>query len=95
MSPWSVINPVRYVRLGGAASDFLTISEGTGPIALARFALAMRSVDGENGMTCGVPISDLAVNWDATRAPELFEYVINDDTGSIPTRLCTPSGLAP
>ncbi|MGN0064888.1 MAG: LCP family protein [Nocardioides sp.] len=93
LSPWSVINPVRYVRLGNAASSFLTVSEGTGPVALARFALAMTSVDGEKGLTCGVPISDLAVNWDSTRAPQMFEYVINDDTGSIPKKLCTPSGL--
>jgi LCP family protein required for cell wall assembly len=93
VSPWSVLNPVRYARLGAAASDFLVISEGMGPFALARFALAMTRVDGESGLTCGVPISDLAVNWDAERSAQMFEYVINDDTESIPASLCTPSGL--
>ncbi len=93
LSPWSIINPLRYVGLADAGSSSVVISEGTGPVALGRFAFAMTRVDGEKGMTCGVPISDLAVNWDSQRAPELFEHIIADDTAGIPNQLCTPSGM--
>jgi LCP family protein required for cell wall assembly len=93
VSPWSVVNPVRYFRLNMAAARTLTVSEGTGPFALARFAWAMTRVNGEDGLTCGVPIADLAVNWDDDRSERLFGHIIEDDTEGIPNRLCTPTGL--
>lgn len=93
LSPWTFINPVRYFNLSMGAADSFSVSDGTSPISLGRFAFAMTRVDGENGLTCGVPISDLAVNWDSERAPALFKHVIEDDTASIPNNLCTPSGL--
>lgn len=93
LSPWTVLNPVRYVRLADAASEALVVGEETGPVALGRFAVAMMRVDGESGLMCGVPIADLAVHWDSERAPRLFSYIINDDTESIPDSLCTTSGL--
>jgi len=92
-SPWTFINPVRYYELSMAAAKSFSVSEGTSPVALGKFAFAMRRVDGEKGLTCGVPISDLAVNWDSERAPKLFTYIIEDDTKSVPNNLCTPSGL--
>ena len=46
-SPWTFINPVRYFRVNEAATSSLRISEGTGPIALARFGLAMTRVNGK------------------------------------------------
>jgi len=94
VSPWSVLNPVRYFRLNAAMPDFFTVSEGTNPIDMARFAWAMTRVDGTKGLTCGVPIADLAVNWDAERSQQLFDLIIDDDTDSIPDGLCTPSGIA-
>ena len=51
-------------------------------------------VDGEAGLTCSVPIRDLAVNWDPVRAPEMFQAIIDDDTDRIGKDLCSPSGLA-
>ena len=57
VSPWSVLNPVRYFRLNAAMPDFFTVSEGTNPIDMARFAWAMTRVDGTKGLTCGVPIA--------------------------------------
>jgi LCP family protein required for cell wall assembly len=93
VSPWSVLNPVRYFRLNMAGAETLTVSEGTGPFALGRFAWAMTRVDGESGLTCGVPITDLAVNWDDERADRMFQHVIEDDTEGIPQELCTPTGL--
>lgn len=93
LSPWTFINPLRYYDLSMSSAASFSVSDGTSPISLGRFAFAMTRVDGDKGLTCGVPISDLAVNWDADRAPALFKHVIEDDTASIPDNLCTPSGL--
>lgn len=93
MSPWTFINPVRYYRTNMAGAESLRVSEGTGPIAVGRFAFAMTRVDGKNGLTCTVPIQDLAVNWDPQRSRELFQKIIDDNTDSVGKRLCTPTGL--
>jgi len=92
-SPWSILNPVRYYRLAMAGSDSLRVGEDTGMIATLRFAWAMTRVNGSNGLTCGVPISDLAVHWDRERARRLFRLIKQDRTSDIPKRLCRPSGL--
>ncbi|MEZ5096625.1 MAG: LCP family protein [Nocardioides sp.] len=92
VAPWSVLNPVRYTRLWSAATN-LRISSGTGPVDLGRFAWAMVHVTGQSGLTCGVPIRSLAVEWDRERSQQLFKRVIQDDTARIGKNLCTPSGL--
>jgi LCP family protein required for cell wall assembly len=92
-SPWSILNPVRYARLAGAGADSLTLGENTGPIDTLRFAWAMTRVTGDKGLTCGVPIADLAVDWDRERALQMFGYIKEDKTKDIPKSLCTPSGL--
>ncbi len=93
VSPWTVVNPVRYWQLNFAAADAVAVDEEMGPIDAARFALAMTRVDGENGLTCGVPISDLAVHWDPERSEQMFRRIIEDNTATIGKRLCTASGL--
>ncbi|MGZ4482978.1 MAG: LCP family protein [Nocardioidaceae bacterium] len=93
VSPMSVLNPVRYFRLADAGTKSLIVGKHTGMLATLKFAWAMTHVNGKNGLTCGVPISDLAVNWDRTRALELFKYIKEDKTQDIPKNLCTPSGL--
>ena len=93
LSVWTFLNPVRYYQLAMASSGSFSVSEGTSPISLGRFALAMTRVDGDSGLTCGVPIQDLAVTWDEERSEELFSYIREDDTASIPDSLCTPSGM--
>lgn len=95
VSPWSVLNPLRYFRLNTAMPDFFKVGEGTNPVDMGRFAWAMTKVDGESGLTCGVPISDLAVNWDPERSQQLFDLIIADDTATVPKGLCTASGLVP
>jgi hypothetical protein len=55
--------------------------------------MAMTRVNGESGLTCGVPIQDLQVNWDPDRAPQMFQAIIDDDTDRIGQGLCSPSGL--
>ena len=92
LSPWTFINPVRYWRLNFAAADFLTVSEGSGPVAVGNFAFAMTRVSGSNGLTCGVPIADLAVTWDEQRSRRMFDLIIADQTDQIGD-LCTKSGL--
>jgi LCP family protein required for cell wall assembly len=82
-SPWSVINPVRYVSLSSAGADSLVIGENVGPIDLLRFAWGMRKVAGDDGLTCTVPLRDFAVNWDEEKAAVLFEQIRQDNTDDI------------
>ena len=93
VSPWSVLNPVRYYKLNMAGARAVRVSEGSSPFAMAQWAIAMTRVDGENGLTCGVPVADFAVNWDQERSEQLFELIRQDDTESIPQSLCTPTGF--
>ncbi|MET0951678.1 MAG: LCP family protein [Aeromicrobium sp.] len=91
-SPWTVINPVRYAKVASGASGSLRIGENVGPVALVRFALALSSAMGGGGLSCTVPIQDLAVNWDAQRAPRMFDLIKADKTSEIGS-LCTEDGM--
>lgn len=93
LSPWTFLNPVRYWRLANSVPGFFVFGDGTGPIDAARWALAMTRVEGSGGMTCTVPIRDLAVNWDEERSQRMFEAIIEDRTQDIGAELCTPTGL--
>lgn len=93
VSPWTVLNPVRYWRLSNSVPDFFAFGEGTSPLRAAAWASAMTHVNGENGLSCVVPISDLAVHWDPQRSEQMFRYIIEDKTDDIPASLCTPTGL--
>jgi LCP family protein required for cell wall assembly len=93
VSPLSIINPFRWWNLNMAAADFVAIDDQTGPLTAGKFAVAMTQIGGENSLTCGVPISDLAVHWDQARADQMFQHIQQDDTASIGKDLCTPSGL--
>jgi LCP family protein required for cell wall assembly len=88
----TVVNPVRYYRVvtGGARS--VRLGEGTGPVALGQFALAMNHVNGKDGLTCGVPIADLAVHWDTDRSEQLFTLLRQNRADEIGKQLCTPTG---
>jgi LCP family protein required for cell wall assembly len=93
MSPWTFINPVRYWKVVMAMPDSFAFGEGASPFRAAMWASAMTHVNGDNGLTCGVPIADLAVHWDQQRSKQMFDYIKQDQTGDIPKSLCTPSGL--
>jgi LCP family protein required for cell wall assembly len=88
----TVVNPLRYWRVMNAGASSVTVSEGTGPFSAGRFALGMTRTDGDSGLTCGVPIADLAVNWDRERADRLFALIREDRTGQVGRELCTPTG---
>lgn len=91
----TVVNPVRYWRVVTSGAESVRVGKDTGPFSAARFALGMTRVDGKNGLTCGVPIADLAVNWDAERADRLFRLIAEDRTDEIGKNICQPTGMAP
>jgi LCP family protein required for cell wall assembly len=91
-SPWTVVNPVRWWKLNNALPDFFAFGKGMGPVRAGMWAMAMTRVNGEKGLTCVVPLQDLAVHWDPERAPEMFKAIIDDDTASIDDKLCSPTG---
>lgn len=92
-SPWSVINPFRYVAINSAGAESLRIGENVGPIDLARFAWAVRKVSGDDGKTCTVPIANLSVEWDDERASALFDLIREGETEDVGRRLCSKTGL--
>lgn len=92
-SPMTVINPFRYYDLAKAASVSLKVSKGTSLFNMINFGLGMSKVNGKNGLTCGMPIANLSVQWDHTRALKLLGYLKTDRTSDIPKSLCTQSGL--
>jgi LCP family protein required for cell wall assembly len=93
VSPWSILNPFRYFNLASAGADSLKVGKHTGMLATLRFAWAMTHVSGKNGLTCGVPIADLAVHWDRPRALKLFHLIQQDRTQDVSKSLCGASGL--
>ncbi len=95
LSPWTVLNPVRYWRTTTGAAEAVAVGRGMGPVRAGLWASAMTHVDGQDGLTCGVPIADLEVNWDPERSQQMFQAIIDDDTASITPQLCTPTGVAP
>lgn len=95
LSPWSVVNPLRWWRLNNAVPDFFAFGEGTGPTAVARWAYAMTKVGGDDGLTCTMPVTDgSATTLDEERGRPLFDAIIEDRTDDITRRQCTPAGVA-
>jgi LCP family protein required for cell wall assembly len=88
----TVVNPLRYWNVMTAGASAVRVGEETGPFSAGRFALGMTRTDGGSGLTCGVPIADLAVNWDRERADRLFELIREDRTSEVGGQLCTPTG---
>ena len=93
VSPWTILNPLRYWQINMAAPDSFEFGEGTSPVRAAMWAMAMTQVNGDSGMTCGVPISDFYVHWDPARSKQMFDYIKKDRTADIPKALCTNTGL--
>lgn len=92
LSPWTVIDPLRWWQLNNAVPDFFAFGEGTSQIDVARWARAMTSL-GE-GRTCTMPVTDLsATTMDPERAEPLFAAIIEDRTDDITDDLCTPAGV--
>src|SRR5690349_17382668 len=92
-SPWTILNPFRYWDVNMAATSSIKVDKDSGVIDLARFAWAMTRVNGKDGLTCSMPIRDLAVHWDTARALALMKLIKTDRTGDIPKSLCQPTGM--
>lgn len=92
-SPATFINPFRYWSVWMAVPDAFKFGDGMSPVGAAKWALAMTRVNGQDGMTCGVPIADLSVRWDPERSQQFFDYLKEDRTDDLPKGLCTPTGL--
>jgi LCP family protein required for cell wall assembly len=92
LGPMTVINPVTWWQINNAVPGFFTFGEGMGPTRSLMWAAAMARVSGKSGLTCVVPLQDLAVNWDPELAPQMFAKIIDDDTESIGKKLCSPTG---
>jgi LCP family protein required for cell wall assembly len=94
LSPWTVVNPVRWWRLNNAVPGFFGFGEDTSTLDAGRWALAMTRVGGENGRTCTMPVTDgSATSWDRDRAEPIFRAFIEDSTDDISDAQCTASGL--
>jgi len=93
-SPATVIDPIRYYEVINGGAAVVTVDEGASIPAMAKFGLALSSAMGSAGLSCNVPISDLAVHWDTTRAPQFWDH-IKTDTADELGDLCTKDGLPP
>jgi LCP family protein required for cell wall assembly len=91
LSPSVLALPWRAIPAARAGGSALTVDQGTSPLALARFVLAMRAVAGGGGLSLTVPIGDPnlstpagdAVEWDHAEALRLFNAIKADDTEAI------------
>lgn len=90
LSPWSVLNPLRWWKLNAAVPDFFRFGEGMGPVTAGKWALAMT----DTGKSCTVPLASADATWAPKRSAQLFATVIEDRTDDITADLCTASGLA-
>jgi LCP family protein required for cell wall assembly len=91
LGPSTLIQPWKSFPSAKAGGGALTVDEGTTPVGLAKFVLAMRAVAGGQGVSMTVPVSnpDLrtsagsAVQWNRTEALELFSDLKKDDTEAV------------
>jgi LCP family protein required for cell wall assembly len=93
-SPATVIDPIRYYQVINGGASVVTVDDGAGIPAMAKFGLALSSAMGSGGLSCNVPISDLAVHWDPVRAPQFWDHLKTDTTDQLGD-LCTKDGLPP
>ena len=91
LSPGTLIQPWRAFPAAKAGGGALTVDQGTTPLGLAHFVLAMRAVAGGKGLSLTVPVGNpnlstpagSAVQWDRTKALELFRDLKADNTEAI------------
>lgn len=90
-SPATLVNPLRTFPLASTGAASLTVDDDTGPLALARFVLGMRSSAGSSGISLTVPVRGTAtrsgagsvVLWDDTKSKAVFAAIRRDDTTAI------------
>ncbi len=91
LSPSTLLLPWRAFGAAAAGGDALVVDDGTTPLGLYRFVMAMRAVAGGNGVSLTVPVSDpnatrggqSVVLWDKAKAASLFTALKKDDTSAV------------
>jgi len=73
LSPSTVLNPVRLVSVTGAGLDAFRVSEGTGPVGLAQFALTFRGAMSGDAVTGTPPIKDMGFSVDGVGSTVLLD----------------------
>jgi LCP family protein required for cell wall assembly len=89
--PGTLLNPFRSFPLASSGAGTLTVDDHTGPLALARFVLGMKSVAGGGGLSLTVPVAGTGnrpgagsvVLWDDAKAADVFSALRNSSTESI------------
>ncbi len=91
VSPWTVLNPIRWFRVNWAAKDSLRRGVNTGLTALPGLARGMYSVSIGNGLTLAVPVSNpnattpagSSVIWNENAAKDMFGQIASGDTSRL------------
>jgi LCP family protein required for cell wall assembly len=89
--PSTLVNPFRTYPLAHRGAGALTVDDDTGPFALLRFLLGMRSTAGDKGVSLTVPVAGTGsrpgagsvVLWDDAKAQQVFDALRTDDTEQI------------
>ena len=89
--PTTLVNPFRTFPLASRGAGALTVDEGTGPLALTRFLLGMKSSAGSSGVSLTVPVSGQGtrggsgsvVLWDQKKSAAVFAAIKRDDTSAV------------
>ncbi len=90
-SPSTLLNPVTGFRVAHAGGGALSVDDGTGPVALARFANAFRSVASGSAISLTVPVASasrstgagLVVDWDDAAAQRVFDAIRTNDIDTV------------
>ena len=100
VSPWTVLNPVRYWRLANAAPGAIAVGEGMGPFDAVQFARAMAASTAGDGVSCTLPVTYEAVSSgysdvviDTERADQLFDILAEDRSDDLTKKICNQKGL--
>jgi LCP family protein required for cell wall assembly len=89
--PGTLLNPFRSFPLASSGGGSLTVDDQTGPIALARFVLGMKSVAAGKAISLTVPVDGVGsrpgagsvVLWDDSQADQVFSALRRSRTESI------------
>jgi LCP family protein required for cell wall assembly len=90
-TPTTLVNPFKAFPLASSGASTLTIDEHTGPVALLKFLLGMKSAAGGGGLSITVPVSGTGtrpgagsvVLWDQEQADIVFNALRESDTRPI------------
>lgn len=91
-SPGTLLNPFKLSKVAQGAEG-IKVGKGMNIFGGIKFLLAFRALASGSALTCGIPIRDFSVHWDHDRALQMLNYIKQDQTDSIPSDLCTPTGL--